>query len=271
VFERRVRGTRLWVFGIFPQRPEKTMESRIEQRHCKFKRSRINYRSILSRRFEVTTKMNIGRAKMRFLRVFSVLVVMFVSAVTVGAQPPGGQPRGAPQAGGTQRKPMIMTITGFADGSDVPVKYTVAGDETSPGITWTNTPAGTVSFLLHMHDMEGSRDRTTDDTLQWLVWNIPGSETGIPEGIPKGTQLQNGAYQISGGQTRSNRDAAYRGPGAPAAGPRHHYVFELFALDTKVDVQPGADPYETSTNALKAIQGHILGKAVYVGLFRRPQ
>ena len=42
-------------------------------------------------------------------------------------------------------------------------------------------------------------------------------------------------------------------------------------LDTKLDVQPTADAFETRANVLKAMQGHILGKAVYGGLFRRPQ
>jgi Raf kinase inhibitor-like YbhB/YbcL family protein len=196
------------------------------------------------------------------------MAMIFLITVTVVAQTQNGQ-GGAPDAGRGQQapapKPMTMTTTAFADGSDIPAKYTQAGEQTSPAITWTNTPAGTISFVLHMHDMEGSRNRTTDDQLHWLVWNIPGTATGLPEGIPMGAQLQNGAYQTSAsGQV-------YRGPGAPANGPRHHYVFELFALDTKVDVQPGADPFETRTNVMKAIQGHILGKAVYVGLFHRPQ
>jgi Raf kinase inhibitor-like YbhB/YbcL family protein len=206
---------------------------------------------------------------MRILRLRSVFMAMiFLITVTVVAQTQNGQ-GGAPDAGRGQQapapKPMTMTTTAFADGSDIPAKYTQAGEQTSPAITWTNTPAGTISFVLHMHDMEGSRNRTTDDQLHWLVWNIPGTATGLPEGIPMGAQLQNGAYQTSAsGQV-------YRGPGAPANGPRHHYVFELFALDTKVDVQPGADPFETRTNVMKAIQGHILGKAVYLGLFHRPQ
>jgi hypothetical protein len=42
-------------------------------------------------------------------------------------------------------------------------------------------------------------------------------------------------------------------------------------LDTKLDVQPVADAFETRTLVMKAIQGHILGKAVYMGLFHRPQ
>jgi len=190
--------------------------------------------------------------------------MLLVPAMTVGTQAQGG-PGGAPQAGGPAAKPLTMTITAFADGTDIPVKYTAAGDATSPAITWTNVPAGTVSFLLHMHDLEAARNHTTDDMLHWLVWNIPGTAAGLPEGIPMGAQLQNGAYQISAS------GMVYRGPGAPAAGPRHHYTFELFALDTKVDVPPSTDPFETRTNVMKAIQGHILGKAVYMGLFHRPQ
>ena len=45
----------------------------------------------------------------------------------------------------------------------------------------------------------------------------------------------------------------------------------VYALDAKMDVTPGADAWETRTKLWSAMQGHVLGKAVYVGLFRRPQ
>jgi len=48
-------------------------------------------------------------------------------------------------------------------------------------------------------------------------------------------------------------------------------MFELYALDTKLDVKPTTDAFETRANVIKAIQGHILAKAVYGGLFRRPR
>ena len=48
-------------------------------------------------------------------------------------------------------------------------------------------------------------------------------------------------------------------------------MFEVFALDTKLDVTPGTDAFDTLANVMKAMQGHILGKAVYGGLFKRPQ
>ena len=40
--------------------------------------------------------------------------------------------------------------------------------------------------------------------------------------------------------------------------------------NTKLDVQPSADAFETRANVMKAMQGHILGKAVYGGLFKWP-
>ena len=164
-----------------------------------------------------------------------------------------------------------MTVAGFVDGGMVAIKYTQAapnvpvGEGTSPAITWANAPAGTQSFFLNMHDLDLARNKTSDDQPHWVLWNIPATLTGLPEGVPKGSQLPDGSYQISA------TGPMYRGPGAGANGPLHHYMFELYALDTKLDVKPTADAFETRANVMKALQGHILAKAVYGGLFRRPQ
>lgn len=197
--------------------------------------------------------------------MFAVAVMAVAGVLAAGAQERGGQ-----RAGGPVTPPMTLTVSGFADGTQIPVRFSQAaegaapGEGTSPAIAWSNVPMGTQSFVLHMHDMDVARNRTTDDQAHWVVWNIPASATGLPEGVPKGSPRPDGSHQISA------TGAMYRGPGAPANGPMHHYVFELFALDTKLDVQPAADAFETRANVLKAMQGHILGKAVYGGLFRRP-
>ena len=172
----------------------------------------------------------------------------------------------APAAGAAPPQPaMTLTTTAWADGDPIPAKYTQAGEQVSPELKWTNTPPGTVTFLLHMLDPDVARNKTTDTQVHWLVWNIPGTATGLPEGVPKGEKLADGSMQTSAS------GPVYRGPGAPATGPVHHYTFEIYALDTKLDVVHGADAFETRANVMKAIQGHILGKAVYVGLFKRPQ
>ena len=200
--------------------------------------------------------------------IVKIGLVVIVAALPLAAQERGGGQR----AGGPAPGPaMTMTVAGFADGGQFPVRFSQAaegaapGEGTSPAITWSNAPAATQSFVLHMHDMDLARNRTTDDQPHWVVWNIPATATGLPEGVPKGSPRPDGSFQISA------TGAMYRGPGAPATGPQHHYVFELFALDTKLDVQPTADAFETRANVIKAIQGHIIAKAVYGGLFRRPQ
>jgi Raf kinase inhibitor-like YbhB/YbcL family protein len=197
-------------------------------------------------------------------RVFVVSMIVVLAALPMAAQQPA---RGAAPAAPA----MTLTVAGFADGADIPVKFTQAapgvatGEGLSPAISWANPPAGTQSFFLNMHDEDVSRNKTTDDQAHWVVWNIPASAAGLPEGVPKGPKLSNGAFQISAtGQM-------YRGPGAGANGPRHHYMFEIYALDTMLDVQPTADAFETRANVMKAIQGHVLAKAVYGGLFKRPQ
>jgi Raf kinase inhibitor-like YbhB/YbcL family protein len=189
-------------------------------------------------------------------------------SVTLSVMPLAAQQRGAAPA---PAPPMTMSVAGFPDGGQIPVRISQAaegaapGEGTSPAMTWTNVPAGTQSFVLNMHDMDVARNKTTDDQAHWVVWNIPATATGLPEGVAKGSSRPDGSYQISA------TGPMYRGPGAPANGPMHHYMFELYALDNRLDVQPAADAFETRANVFKAMQGHILAKAVYGGLFRRPQ
>src|SRR5215470_9746879 len=162
-----------------------------------------------------------------------LLSSIFVIAVSVPAFAQGGggkQPAAAPA--------MTLTIPSFPDGGQFPVKFSQAaagvapGEGTSPAMQWANVPVGTRSFVLNMHDMDLARNKTTDDQAHWVVWNIPASATGLPEGVAKGSQLADGSYQVSA------TGPMYRGPGAGANGPFHHYMFELYALDIKLDVKP---------------------------------
>jgi Raf kinase inhibitor-like YbhB/YbcL family protein len=195
------------------------------------------------------------------------LIVVCASLVGLPAlaQAPAAAPAATPPA-----PAMVLTVHGFADGTDIPVKFSQAapgaapGEGTSPQISWTNVPAGTRSFVLNMRDLDVARNNTTEDQAHWVVWNIPATSTGMPEGVPRGSKLADGSFQISA------TGPVYRGPGAPATGPRHHYMFEIYALNITLDVEPTADAFETRSIVMRAMQGHVLGKAVYGGLFRRP-
>ncbi len=207
-------------------------------------------------------------------RVFTgtTIASMFAASVAViGAQaaqtpPAGGQARGAGGGRGPANPPLIMTSPAWEDGGVIPDKFTQASGPTapSPELKWSQVPPGTQSFVLLMHDPEPVLNKGSKmDITHWLVWNIPGASTGLPEGVAAG-ELPDGTRQVS---LRSN---AYMGPGAPA-GPYHHYTFELYALDTKLDVPLGT-PQEaaaTRTAVVNAMDGHVLGKAVLVARFHR--
>src|SRR5438067_2409283 len=183
-----------------------------------------------------------------------ILICALAVAGLVAAQDP---PKKAPAGPG-----LTLTTPAFADGAEIPAKYTQSDPKpVSPKLQWTNVPANTVSFALIMHDPDVALQRKTDDVLHWLIFNIPGTARELPEGVPADAKLSDGTVNA-----KNLRGAVgYMGPGAPPPGPHHHYTFELFALDTKLDLGPDA----TRADVLKAIDGHILGKGVLVGRFHR--
>lgn len=163
------------------------------------------------------------------------------------------------------RAVQAMTLTGpWPDGGAIPVPFTQAGEERSPALQWSGVPEGTTSFVLLVQDLDAVSPNGLEPVLHWLVWNIPATATGLPEGVPQGPTREDGSRQIS------VSGPYYRGPGAPASGPWHHYAFELYALDAAVTVPAvGQSPADTRAAVRAAMAGHVLGKATYVGRFRR--
>jgi Raf kinase inhibitor-like YbhB/YbcL family protein len=178
-------------------------------------------------------------------------------ALVISLAVPQGRGRGGIQ---------IMTLTSAAwpDGGQIPAKHAQPGGDLSPALAWSNAPDTAASFVLIVHDLDAAIGTGMDDALHWLVWNIPGSTRSLAEGVPQGATLPDGSRQISA--TGPN----YRGPAAPASGPPHHYVFELYALDAAVDVPAvGASPAQTRAAVVAAMAGHVRAKGVYTGLFKR--
>lgn len=183
------------------------------------------------------------------------------TAPTSSTQPQrgrGGRGRGSIQV-------MTLSSTAWPDGGAIPAPYGQPGGDVSPPLEWTGVPDGIVSFVLIAHDVDAAAGNGTDDLLQWLVWNIPASSRSLAAHVPQGAELPDGSRQISA------TGPYYRAPAAPASGPPHHYVFELYGLDATIDVpSAGAkSPAETRAAVLAAMAGHVRAKGAYVGLYRR--
>ena len=182
--------------------------------------------------------------------------ILFAAISSLAFAQANAQPKAAPRPG------LAITSPAFQDGGIIPNKYTQAETTfVSPKLEWTNVPDGTVSFVLLLHDPDVAMQKKTDDVLHWLAFNIPGNATGLPEAVPATAQLPDGTVQV-----KNTRGAiGFLGPGAPAVGPYHHYTFELFALDSKLNLGPDA----TRADVLKAMDGHIIGKGALEGRFHK--
>jgi Raf kinase inhibitor-like YbhB/YbcL family protein len=161
---------------------------------------------------------------------------------------------------------MTLSSPDFQDGGILPDQFTskvnVAGQPPkamSPALNWTGTPAGTQSFVLIMHDLDVDVGKGTGDNLHWLAFNIPGTATALPQNVPTTASLPDGTIQ-----PRNGRAYGFSGPGAPAP-IYHHYVFEVWALDSKLGLTDTASRDEV----LKAMDGHVLDKGMLVARFHR--
>jgi Raf kinase inhibitor-like YbhB/YbcL family protein len=187
----------------------------------------------------------------------TIALIALCSTLVIAQQRGGGRGRGAVQV-------MTLTSPAWPDGGQIPSKHTQEGDDVSPPLAWSGAPEGVVSYVLIVHDPDAATGNGTDDLLHWMLWNIPAASSSLREHTPPLSQLPDGTRQISA------TGPYYRGPGAAAAGPAHHYVFELFALDAMLDVPAvGASPPSTRAAVVAAMAGHVRGKAVCVGSFKR--
>jgi Raf kinase inhibitor-like YbhB/YbcL family protein len=213
--------------------------------------------------------------KVKILRsLVIVTLVVLVVAIGVSAQAPAaggqgaGQGRGAGAGSGRGQRGPVLTVTSSAwpDGGEVPMKYAGRGGNMSPAFefSWmqgTNPampPANLASYVVILHDIENAPRGENPDTLHWLIWDVPGTAKGLAEGLPKG-DLPDGTKQST---TNVGGGSVYFGPGA-GPGPFHHYVFEFYALDTKLNLPSTS----TRTQVFMAMDGHVVGKAAFVGRF----
>lgn len=181
-------------------------------------------------------------------------MIACLAAPAISQQPPT-----APRMG--PRPVLTLSSTSFEDGGVLPDKYTSKDPHpVSPAIQWTNVPASVVTLVFIMHDADAADQRKSEDYLHWMAFNIPPTATGFPEGEPATASLPDGTVQAK----NSRGAVGYMGPGAPP-GPYHHYIFELYGLDTKLDLGQDA----TRAEVMKAMDGHVVAKAAITARFHR--
>ena len=151
---------------------------------------------------------------------------------------------------------LAISSPNFENGVNIPKKFTCDGADVSPELHWNSPPAGTQSFALIADDPDAPVGTWT----HWVAFDLPAQASSLPEGVPKVDELPSG-----GRQGRNDfRRIGYGGP-CPPPGKPHRYFFKLYALDKKLNLNPGASKQEVE----QAMQGHILGKAELMGKYQR--
>ncbi len=140
-----------------------------------------------------------------------------------------------------------ITSPAVKKGKRLPLTYTCYWDNISPPIHWEGAPEGTQSFVLFMEQ----RKSDNPAFLNWALFNIAGTKTGIGKDVAKVAQLEDEMAQTLNG----HRNAGYAGPCEPRGVVP--YVFRLFALDTALEISGGGSREEL----IAVMNGHIIDAA----------
>jgi Raf kinase inhibitor-like YbhB/YbcL family protein len=122
--------------------------------------------------------------------------------------------------------------------------YSAYHDNISPPLEWTRM-LDAESFALVVQDPDAPREAPF---VHWMIWNIPGDRTGLPQNLPTEPVLGELGGAVQG--RNSVGGFGYFGPRPPAGHGVHRYHFQLFALDKVLPMEPST-PLEELQNALK--------------------
>lgn len=149
--------------------------------------------------------------------------------------------------------PFELSSPGFEAGGVIPREFACNGTNLSSELVWGDPPAGTQSLALVFED-------PGPGWVHWVIYNIPGDARGLRGGIQPGLEVASGGTHGVNSWGRMD----YGGP-CPPEGSTHNYVFALYALDTILDLEPGAN----KRVLLATIEGHVLAEVELSASFAR--
>lgn len=191
------------------------------------------------------------------LTVFAIVVAVVVVFISEQNEEPMRIDTVTEKGRKYEGAPLTFTSPAFGEGESIPMEFTCEGNNISPELSFDAVPEGTKSLALTMYDPDvpvAVREEGFFD--HWVLFNIPATATGIPEGGTLGT---------SGKNTRGA--LAYTGPCPPSEyePSEHRYIFTLYALDTELVLSEGASRAQVE----EVVEGHVLGVGTLMGRYKK--
>lgn len=146
----------------------------------------------------------------------------------------------------------------FAHNGNIPDAY--AGDSgRSPPLHFGTPPRNTKELVLLCEDPDAPLPRPF---VHWIAFGITPDVGELPEGLPpSAAPLVSGVHQ---GRNTMRKDG-YVGPAPPPGHGPHHYHFQVFALDSRLD----ATAPVTRARLVDAMRGHIIGFGELIGIYEK--
>jgi Raf kinase inhibitor-like YbhB/YbcL family protein len=144
----------------------------------------------------------------------------------------------------------------FSDGGTIPDQFASCEGlpDDSPILSWQAPPSGTQSFALIVTDPDTHFGAFT----HWLLFNIPPDTRELPQAIRKEDPTPNGTRQ----GLNDFGEIGYDGP-CPPGHSTHNYIFNLYALDTRLELPPRVEKKQL----LEAMNKHILARGHLPGRY----
>lgn len=150
---------------------------------------------------------------------------------------------------------LSVSSEAFDDGGSIPEQYTCDGEDISPPLSFDGVPDGTETSALVMDDPDAPRE---EPFVHWLLWNLSADRRELPEDV----QAEERALDARQG-TNSFGDVGYGGPCPPEGDDAHTYRFHVFALDTTLDVEAGAERDELESAMAERVAAEGLSRGEY--------
>ena len=146
---------------------------------------------------------------------------------------------------------LVLESSAFKNNEKIPKKYGYKNTNTNPPLTIRGVPQNTKSLVLIVDDPD-AMGPAGKIWVHWIIWNIESTTIEIKE-----NSIPNGAIE-------GKNDFGEIGYGGPAPPDKEHiYIFKLYALDNKLNLNEGS----TKSDIEKSIKNHILAEARLTGRY----